>query len=87
MTRIGAEDPASLEIRRQPLEHDYVRRDQQKRFCEIVAGLRDRVEKLPRDGKGHHLRLPAAGSHFDAVASKIVVLEQTQIASDGESFH
>jgi hypothetical protein len=58
--RIEAEDAAPLEIRSQALEHDHVRRNQQKRFREVVASLGHRVEKLLRDGKGHHLRLPAA---------------------------
>jgi hypothetical protein len=43
--------------------------------------------KLPRYGKAHGFSLPATRCHFDAVASKIVVLQQVQIASGGESLH
>ena len=82
--RIGAENATAFEIRPQALEHDHVRRDQEKRFGKVVARLRHRVEELPGNGQRHDLGLAAAGRHLHGVAGEVVVLQQAQIATRGE---
>lgn len=58
-----------------------------KVFAKSSLASATALKNLPCDGKGNHFCLTAAGRHFDAIASKIVVSQQTEIGSRGKGLY
>ena len=81
--RVRPEDALIGKISLQPLKHNHVRSNHQKRLgvilCRFVR-FSHRVEKLPRNRQRHHLGLARAGCHLDAVAGEFVVRRKPHIA-------
>ena len=63
--RILEEDPKSLKVSIDAVEHDDVGRDDQKVARQLGVRLVEPVEETPRQRKAEHLGLAASGSHLD----------------------
>ncbi len=78
MFRNQGQPPKNLpafKIGAQSVEHNDIRRENQKRFGIFGGVAAHGVRKLPDDAERHDKRFAAAGRHFDAIAGEVVLRE------------